>query len=103
MDMALLQSFLIPTIVVLALITGFILKHLISDETFENKYIPVVVTLEGIVVSVILALTGGEPITTELVLTAIVAGGVSGASSSGFVDAFDAFISKPKFVEKEGE
>ena len=83
-------------IAVLCLIVGYIIKHLISDETIQNKYIPVVVTILGIVVSVILTVCGGGVITAEAILTSVICGGVSGAASTGFQSAFAAFIEKPQ-------
>lgn len=90
--LAILQEYMIIPVVVLALLTGYVLKHCISDESFENRWIPVVVTIEGAIVSLIIALFGGDPITANAVVMAIIAGGVSGAASSGLYDGFQAFI-----------
>ena len=90
--LAILQEYMIIPVVVLALLTGYVLKHCISNESFENRWIPVVVTIEGAIVSLIIALFGGDPITANAVVMAIIAGGVSGAASSGLYDGFQAFI-----------
>lgn len=90
--LAILQEYMIIPVVVLALLTGYVLKHCISDESFENRWIPVVVTIEGAIVSLIITLFGGDPITANAVVMAIIAGGVSGAASSGLYDGFQAFI-----------
>lgn len=97
------STFISVPIVVVCLIVGYIIKHLVSDETIQNKYIPVIVTVLGIVISVILALTGGDAVTSEVVLNAVIAGGISGASSTGFQSAFAAFVEKPKAPESESE
>ena len=90
--LAILQEYMIIPIVVLALLTGYVLKHCISNETFENRWIPVVVTIEGAIVSLLIALFGGDLITANSIVMAIIAGGVSGAASSGLYDGFQAFI-----------
>ena len=100
--LAILQEYMIIPVVVLALLTGYVLKHCISDESFENRWIPVVVTIEGAIVSLIISLFGGDPVTANSVVMAIIAGGVSGAASSGLYDGFQAFI-EGKTTAAEGE
>ena len=100
--LAILQEYMIIPVVVLALLTGYVLKHCISNESFENRWIPVVVTIEGAIVSLIISLFGGDPVTANSVVMAIIAGGVSGAASSGLYDGFQAFI-EGKAVAAEGE
>lgn len=97
------STFISVPIVVVCLIVGYIIKHLVSDETIQNKYIPVIVTVLGIVISVILTATGGSPVSSEAILNAIIAGGISGASSTGFQSAFAAFVEKPEVAPKEDE
>lgn len=97
-------SLLVIPIVVLCLITGYIIKHVVSDEAIQNKWIPVIVTIEGIVVNVILCLCGaGVVVSAEAIVNAVIAGGISGASSTGFQSAFAAFIEKPFAAEDEEE
>lgn len=95
--------FVSAPIAILCLIVGFIIKHLISDETVQNKYIPVIVTILGIIVSVILTVCGGGVITAEGILTAVICGGISGAASTGFQSAFAAFIEKPSITESKDD
>ena len=92
--LAMLQEYMIIPIVILALLTGYVLKHCISDETFENRWIPVVVTVEGMIVSLLITLFSGDVLTPNAIIMAIVSGGISGASSSGFQSGFQAFLSK---------
>ena len=95
--------FVSAPIAILCLIVGFIIKHLISDETIQNKYIPVIVTVLGIIVSVILTVCGGGVITAEAILTSVICGGISGAASTGFQSAFAAFIENPSITESKDE
>jgi hypothetical protein len=89
-----LSDYLLIPVVLLALITGYILKHAISDETFENRWIPVFVTIEGIIVSVLVTVCTSTVVDANALLQAVVAGGISGAASSGLYDAFEAFLKK---------
>lgn len=95
--------FVSAPIAILCLIVGFIIKHFISDETVQNKYIPVIVTILGIIVSVILTVCGGGVITAEAILTSVICGGISGAASTGFQSAFAAFIEKPSVTESKDD
>lgn len=94
-------SFLSVPIVVVCLIVGYIIKHVVSDETIQNKWIPVIVTCLGIVISVVLVVAGGAAVTAEAILTAVITGGISGASSTGFQSAFQAFLDKPSVTVPE--
>jgi len=79
-------------ILILGLLIGFVLKHLVSDEAFQNKYIPVVNVLVGAVIGVILVVTGGAVLTAETLLLAVISGAVSCVASCGVYDTFAAFI-----------
>lgn len=81
-------------ILILGLLIGFVLKHLVSDEAFQNKYIPVVNVIVGAIIGVVLAVTAGTAITAEAILLAVIGGAVSCVSSSGLYDAFSAFVEK---------
>lgn len=81
-------------ILILGLLIGFVIKHLVSDESIQNKYIPVINVIVGAIVGVILAVTAGTAITAEAVLLAVIGGAVSCVSSSGLYDAFSAFVEK---------
>lgn len=88
-------------ILILGLLIGFVVKHLVSDETIQNKYIPVINVIVGAVIGVILAVTGGAVITAEAILLAIISGAVSCVSSSGLYDAFSAFVEKGELTVEE--
>ena len=81
-------------ILILGLLIGFVLKHLVSDEAFQNKYIPVVNVIVGAIIGVVLTVTAGTAITAEAILLAVIGGAVSCVSSSGLYDAFSAFVEK---------
>lgn len=81
-------------ILILGLLIGFVLKHLVSDEAFQNKYIPVVNVIVGAIIGVVLAVTAGTAITAEAILLAVIGGAVSCVASSGCYDAFAAFVEK---------
>ena len=81
-------------ILILGLLIGFVIKHLISDETIQNKWLPVINVVVGAVLGVILAVTGGAAVTAEAMLLAVIGGAVSCVASSGCYDAFAAFIEK---------
>lgn len=94
--LSMLQEYMIVPVVVLALLTGYVLKHIVPDEKFENRWIPVVVTIEGAVVSLLITLFSGDVLTANAIIMAIVSGGVSGAASSGLQAGFSAFLAGKK-------
>lgn len=81
-------------ILILGLLIGFVVKHVISDETIQNKWIPVINVVVGAVLGVVLCVTGGAAVTAEAILLAVIGGAVSCVASSGCYDAFAAFIEK---------
>ena len=81
-------------ILIMGLLIGYVLKHLVSDETFQNKYIPVVNVIVGAILGVILVLTGGIAITAEAILLGVISGAVSCVASCGVYDTFAAFVEK---------
>lgn len=81
-------------ILILGLLIGFVVKHVISDETIQNKWIPVINVVVGAVLGVVLCVTGGAAITAEAILLAVISGSISAVSSCGCYDAFAAFVEK---------
>lgn len=88
-------------ILILGLLIGYVLKHLVSDETFQNKYIPVVNVIVGAIIGIVLAVTGGAAITAEAILLAVIGGAVSCVASCGVYDTFAAFIEKGQSTQEE--
>ena len=72
--MEMLNNYLVPAIVALCLIVGYIIKHWIKDA--DNKIIPTVVTVVGVMAAA--AMNWGS-ITIEV----IVGGALSGLASTG--------------------
>lgn len=81
--MEMLNRYLIPVIVTLCLIVGYIIKHWIKDA--DNKIIPTVVTLVGVAAAV--AMNWGA-----LSVDVIVGGAVSGLASTGLHQLFKQWI-----------
>lgn len=81
-------------LLILGLLIGFVVKHLVSDETIQNKYIPVINVIVGAILGVVLAVGGGAVVTAETVLLAVISGAVSCVASCGVYDTFAAFIEK---------
>ena len=81
-------------ILILGLLIGFVIKHLVSDETIQNKYIPVINVVVGAIIGVILAVTAGTAITAVAILLAVISGAVSCVASCGVYDTFAAFVEK---------
>ena len=81
--MEVLQNYLVPVIVVLCLIVGYIIKHWVKDA--DNKIIPTVVTAVGITAAVVM---NRGAVTVEV----IVGGAVSGLASTGLHQLFKQWI-----------
>lgn len=90
-------------ILILGLLIGFVIKHLVSDKTIQNKYIPVINVIVGAIIGVILAVTAGTAITAEAILLAVIGGAVSCVASCGVYDTFAAFIEKGDTTATETE
>ena len=81
--MEVLQNYLVPVIVVLCLIVGYVIKHWVRDA--DNKIIPTVVTAVGIAAAVAM---NWSAVTVEV----IVGGAVSGLASTGLHQLFKQWI-----------
>lgn len=79
-------------ILIVGFLIGFVIKHLISDETIQNKWIPVINVVVGAILGTVLCVTGGAVITAEAVLMAIIGGAVSCVASCGLYDSIAAFL-----------
>lgn len=78
MNIEMLNDFLIPVIVGLCLIVGYIVKHWIKGA--DNRIIPTVVTVLGVLLAVWMEMS----ITPEILLK----GAVSGLASTGLHQVF---------------
>lgn len=81
--MEMLNNYLVPVIVALCLIVGYIIKHWIKDA--DNKIIPTVVAVVGIVTAV--TMNWGS-VTVEV----IVGGALSGLASTGLHQLFKQWV-----------
>lgn len=75
--MDILNAYVIPEVVALCLVLGFIIKQWIKDV--DNKWIPTIVAVVGIGCAVIL---------NGLTVGAVVGGAVSGLASTGLHQLF---------------
>ncbi len=94
--MEFLNTFVVPVIVGLCLVVGYLIKHVTSAD---NRWIPVVVAVLGVALSVWL---NWPQITPEVIL----GGAVSGLASTGLHQAFKQWIDngeidKNKVVKEE--
>lgn len=81
--MEMLNNYLVPVIVALCLIVGYVIKHWIKDA--DNKIIPTVVTVVGVVAAA--AMNWGS-----ITIETIVGGALSGLASTGLHQLFKQWI-----------
>ncbi len=86
-DLSAISTYLVPSIVILCLLVGYIVKNFISTDAV-NKYIPLIVGVLGVVASVFTAVTTGNAITVDI----IVSGLASGLASTGLFEAYKNLI-----------
>lgn len=75
--MDILNAYVIPEVVALCLVLGFIIKQWVKDV--DNKWIPTIVAVVGIASAVVL---------NGLTVGAVVGGAVSGLASTGLHQLF---------------
>lgn len=80
--MEIFTNYLIPVIVGLCLVVGFLFKHVTSAD---NRFIPIVVTVIGVLLSIWIS---WPEITPEVILS----GAVSGLASTGMHQLFKQWI-----------
>lgn len=85
--MEFLSEFMLPVVLGVCLCCGYIIKKWIKD--LDNKYIPTIVAVLGIVLS---AWISKWNITPEVILSGL----VSGLASTGMHQLFKQFIEKTK-------
>lgn len=83
--MEFLSEFMLPVVLGVCLCVGYIVKKWLKDV--DNKYIPTVVALLGVVLS---AWISGWNITPEVILSGL----VNGLASTGMHQLFKQFIEK---------
>ena len=80
--MEIFTNYLIPVIVGLCLVVGFLIKHVTSAD---NRFIPIVVTILGVALSIWMSWPEINP---EVILS----GAVSGLASTGMHQLFKQWI-----------
>lgn len=84
MDLSVLMQYVDIVIVGICLCVGFVVKKWIKD--IDNKYIPTIVALLGLILKVVSNLSGG--ITLDLIFSGL----FSGLASTGLHQAFTQLI-----------
>ena len=74
--MEIISQYLSVVIVVICVVVGYVWK---VCTPLANKYIPLVVTALGLILAIVNALTGNQPITLEVIAMGL----VSGLASTG--------------------
>ena len=87
-NLSTISTMMMPTILILSLCVGYIVKNLIPNDSV-NRFIPLIVGVVGLVAVVISAITTGTPITIELVVGSI----LSGLSSTAVYEQFKNLMS----------
>lgn len=82
-DLSIVSTYLAPSIVLICLCVGYVVKNLIPAEQV-NKFIPTIVAILGVICAVIAAATTGQAITLDTVVTGL----MSGLTSTGLYEAF---------------
>ena len=83
--MEFLNEFMMPVVLGICLVIGWIVKKWIAD--IDNKYIPTIVTVLGAVLAVWF---NGLVVTPEIILSGL----ITGAASTGMHQLFTQFIEK---------
>ena len=83
--MEFLNEFMMPVVLGICLVIGWIVKKWIAD--IDNKYIPTIVTVLGAVLAVWIT---GWSVTPEIILSGL----ITGAASTGLHQLFTQFIEK---------
>ena len=82
-DLSTISTYLVPSVVILCLLVGYIIKNLIPNDSI-NRFIPLIVGVLGVAATIFTAITTGIPITVDVV----VAGLSSGLASTGLFEAY---------------
>lgn len=72
-DLSSISTMIMPTILVLGLCVGYIVKNLVPNDSV-NRFIPLIVGVVGLVAGIISAITTGTPVTLELIVGSLVSG-----------------------------
>jgi hypothetical protein len=82
-DLSTISTYLVPSVVILCLLVGYIIKNLIPNDSI-NRFIPLIVGVLGVAATIFTAVTTGVPITVDVVVTGL----SSGLASTGLFEAY---------------
>lgn len=82
-DLSTISTYLVPSVVILCLLVGYIIKNLIPNDSI-NRFIPLIVGVLGVAATIFTAITTGVPITVDVVVTGL----SSGLASTGLFEAY---------------
>lgn len=82
-DLSAISTYLVPSVVILCLLVGYIIKNLIPNDSI-NRFIPLIVGVLGVAATIFTAVTTGVPITVDVVVTGL----SSGLASTGLFEAY---------------
>lgn len=83
MELTFINEFMIPIVVIACLTVGYVIKNTVPFAKLANDYIPLIVTVSGIVLGVL---------ASGLSLESMVYGAVSGLASTGLHQAFSQLL-----------
>ena len=97
-----LSSYIVVSVVLACNVIGYIIKHYI--QKINKKYIPLIMMVCGVIINIIIAVAGGQPID----VVTIISGAVSGLASTGTYEAATGSLGLHKaftalFAKKEEE
>lgn len=93
MDLSFLMDYCTPVILAACLVVGYCIKHVSWLDKISNEYIPTLMAFLGMILSIPVQMSAGDPVTVQ----SIVAGAVTGLASTGLHQAFK------HLIKKEGE
>lgn len=82
-DLSTISTYLVPSVVILCLLVGYIIKNLIPNDSI-NRFIPLIVGVLGVAATIFTAVTTGIPITVDVVVEGL----SSGLASTGLFEAY---------------
>lgn len=93
MDISFISQLIIPIVLVVCLVVGYIIKKWIKDV--DNKFIPTILAILGAVIAVI--------VNKDISVTSIAAGALTGLASTGLHQLFTQYIDKAKWNQVSNE
>lgn len=95
-DLNSISTLIMPTILVLCLCVGYIVKNLIPNDSV-NRFIPLILAIVGIAAGVASALIAGQPVTVDLIVAAL----VSALASTGVYEQFKKLLGEETKTTEE--